>query len=123
MIHVESFGPAEGKPIVLLHGFPETGRAWRRVVPLLTGFRVHVPDQRGYGASGKPKDLAAYDIDRLAEDALAVAPGRKILVGHDWGGLVAWWAAARAPAEIERLVILKAPHPLVVRRYARRHPG
>jgi pimeloyl-ACP methyl ester carboxylesterase len=91
------------------------------------GLRVAVPDQRGYNLSDKPRGARSYGLDTLAGDVVALADvyGRQRfhLVGHDWGGLVAWWAASRHPQRIERLVILNAPHPAVAGAYARRHPS
>ncbi|MYZ48538.1 alpha/beta fold hydrolase [Propylenella binzhouense] len=120
-------GPSDGPLVVLLHGFPEGAYGWRRQVDPLAeaGFRVAVPDQRGYGDSGKPEEVAAYGMSRLAADAAAVADhlgaAEFDLVGHDWGGVVAWWAAARYRERVRRLVILNAPHPVAMPRYARRH--
>ncbi|BCM85857.1 alpha/beta fold hydrolase [Methylobacterium indicum] len=126
---VTEAGPADGPLTVLLHGFPETRRSWKRQIGPLAdaGLRVVAPDQRGYGESSRPGDLAAYHLDRLAGDVIGLADAfgqeRLRLVGHDWGGLVAWWAAARFPDRIDRVAILNAPHPDVFGAYARRHPS
>lgn len=102
---------------LLLHGFPETALCWRHQMPLLArlGYRVWAPNQRGYGTSSRPGRVADYDIRHLVEDAagLAAASGAKrtLLVGHDWGGVVAWWAAAERALELEALAILNMPHP------------
>jgi len=126
-LHVEARGPEDGPLVVLLHGFPETGAlAWRRQVgPLAAaGLRVLVPDQRGYGRSAKPPGIDAYRLDALADDVLRLAGERRFsLVGHDWGGVVAWWLALRNPERLERLAILNAPHPALLAGYALRHPG
>jgi len=130
-LDVHRAGPATGAAVVLLHGFPEYSGGWRRQVgPLAAaGYRVVVPDQRGYAGSGKPRGVAAYSLDRLADDVIAVleaaagADRRATLVGHDWGGLVAWWTALRHPARVERLCILNAPHPVAFREYLRTHPS
>jgi pimeloyl-ACP methyl ester carboxylesterase len=128
-LHVAVAGPQDGPPVILLHGFPEFWYGWRHQIGPLAeaGFRVIVPDQRGYGLSDKPGDVAAYHLDRLAADVVALADAfdapRVRLVGHDWGGLVAWWTASLHPERVERLAILNAPHPAVVGDYARRHPG
>lgn len=118
-----------GRPLViLLHGFPDLWQGWHLQIPPLVaaGFRVLVPNQRGYGRSEKPEGVAAYDIDRLAEDVVALAEsegcGSFHLVGHDWGGVVAWWTAARFPDRVSRLAILNAPHPGAFRDYALRSP-
>ncbi|HEY8383307.1 MAG TPA: alpha/beta hydrolase [Microvirga sp.] len=128
-LHVAEAGPADGPLVVLLHGFPEFWWGWRRQIEALAaqGFRVVAPDQRGYNLSDKPQGVRAYELDTLVADleALVRSYGREScrLVGHDWGGLVAWWAASRRPGLIDRLVILNAPHPAVVGAYMRRHPS
>ncbi len=128
-LHVAEAGPEAGAPTILLHGFPEFWYGWRHQIgPLAAaGLRVVAPDQRGYGRSDKPADLAAYHLDRLAGDVIALADAYGFptvrLVGHDWGGLVAWWVASHYPDRIERLAILNAPHPGIVGDYMRHHPG
>lgn len=110
-------GPADGRPVVLLHGFPEFWYAWKDVMKPLAeaGFRVIVPDQRGYGESDKPRDIAAYDIDRLADDiaTLIVHLGHEsaYVAAHDWGGGVAWNLAIRHPESVRRLAVIDTPHP------------
>jgi len=127
--HCIEAGPKEGPLVVLLHGFPEFWWGWRHQIEPLAraGFHVLVPDQRGYHLSDKPEGRRAYDLDILAQDldALSEALGytRCTLVGHDWGGLVAWWTASRYPERIERLVVLNAPHPTIAGSYLRRHPS
>jgi pimeloyl-ACP methyl ester carboxylesterase len=107
----------DGAPVVLLHGFPDTGRLWRHQVPALldAGFRVIVPDMRGYGRSDKPVEVEAYRMDLLAGDVLAVmdAAGaeRAHIAGHDWGAGVAWATALMAADRVDRLVALSAGHP------------
>jgi pimeloyl-ACP methyl ester carboxylesterase len=102
---------------VLLHGFPEFWYAWKGVIAPLAaaGFRVIVPDQRGYGGSDKPREVAAYRVDLLADDVagLVAALGheRACVVAHDWGGGVAWNLALRRPERVRRLVVLDTPHP------------
>lgn len=117
-LNVQIGGPDDGEPIVFLHGFPESHRTWRAVVPVLSReFRVIAPDQRGFGASDKPEGVENYRTDRILEDLIALADvlglDRFTLVGHDWGGAVAWLAALRHPDRLSRLVIVNAPHPLV----------
>lgn len=120
-LHMILAGPEDGRLVVLLHGFPEFWYGWRRQVDALAaaGYRVAVPDQRGYNTSDKPQGVAAYGIDTLAADAVGIfdALGRErgALVGHDWGAAVTWWAALRFPERIERIAILNVPHPLVMR--------
>jgi pimeloyl-ACP methyl ester carboxylesterase len=117
-LNVQQGGAADGEAILFLHGFPESHRTWRAVVPdLAREFRIVAPDQRGFGASDKPLGVDAYKTDRILEDLIALADalelGRFTLVGHDWGGAVAWLAALRHPDRLKRLVIVNAPHPLV----------
>ncbi len=115
---VEQAGPEDGEPILFLHGFPESHRTWREMLPdLARDFRVIAPDQRGFAGSDKPQAVEAYKADRIVEDIVALADAlgheRFTLVGHDWGGAVAWLAALRHPDRIKRLIIANAPHPLV----------
>lgn len=127
-LHVVEAGPADGRPLILLHGFPEFWWAWRKLIPPLAeaGFRVIVPDMRGYNLSEAPHRLADYHLDLLADDVTALASAlghdRFDLVAHDWGGVVAWWVAVRAPARVRRLVIMDAPHPDVFVGQILRHP-
>ena len=117
-LNVATGGARGGEAIVFLHGFPESHRTWREVAPALAADHFVVcPDQRGFGASDKPQDVEHYRTDRIVEDLTALADaleiGRFTLVGHDWGGAVAWLAALRHPDRIRRLVIVNAPHPLI----------
>ena len=129
MLHAVAAGPNDGPLVILLHGFPEFWYGWRhQIEPLATaGFRVLVPDQRGYNLSSKPEGLRAYMMDVLAEDVLglAAAVGRSTfaLIGHDWGAGLAWHLAARHPEKIERAVILNGPHLAAMRDYTLSHPG
>jgi pimeloyl-ACP methyl ester carboxylesterase len=121
-LHVVTAGPASGHPIILLHGFPDFWYGWRHQIDALAarGFRLIIPDQRGYGESDKPAEVAAYDICELSGDVLGLMDAlqlrRASLVGHDFGGAVAWWIAANHPERVERLVILNCPHFAVYRR-------
>jgi pimeloyl-ACP methyl ester carboxylesterase len=122
-------GPEEGPPVLLLHGFPEFWYGWHRQIEPLAraGCRVLVPNQRGYDTSDKPAGVAAYGLDVLAADAIGLATlagGRPLhVVGHDWGGLVAWWTAVTYPHRVASLTILNAPHPVAFAGYLRRHPS
>ncbi len=113
-------GPENGTPVILLHGFPEFHFGWRKQVPALVeaGFRVIVPDQRGYNLSDKPKGISAYDVDILAKDIVGLFDHFGIqkarLVGHDWGAVVAWTVAINHPERLEKLAILNVPHPDVM---------
>ncbi|RMH96309.1 MAG: alpha/beta hydrolase [Calditrichaeota bacterium] len=126
-LHVVLAGPEEGMPVILLHGFPEFWYGWRHQIPALAeaGYRVWVPDQRGYNLSDKPRGITAYTLDALSGDILGLieATGREkaVVVGHDWGGAVAWWLAGLHPERIEKLIILNSPHGTVMRRHLRRN--
>jgi pimeloyl-ACP methyl ester carboxylesterase len=121
-------GPRDAPLVILLHGFPETAWCWRRqFAPLAAaGYRVVAPNQRGYGESDAPRAVRDYGLDPLAADlaALVGALGRERahLVGHDWGGAVAWWLAATRPESIERLAVINVPHPSAMRRQLLRDP-
>jgi len=117
-LNVQQGGPEGAEAILFLHGFPESHRTWREVAPALArDFRVVAPDQRGFAGSDKPEGVEQYRTERIVEDLIALADAlgleRFTLVGHDWGGAVAWLAALRHPDRIARLVIVNAPHPLV----------
>jgi pimeloyl-ACP methyl ester carboxylesterase len=120
-------GPLAGELVLLLHGFPQTRHSWRHQVPALAaaGYRAVAPDQRGYspGARPDPAQLEAYHIDHLVDDVVALAaaagaevPERFHLVGHDWGGAVAWMTAARHADRLASLTVLSRPHPAAFRR-------
>ena len=112
-------GPDSGPLVLLLHGFPQSRHTWRAQLPALAdaGFRAVAIDQRGYspGVRPDPADLASYHLDRLVDDALAVAGacGAETfhLVGHDWGGAVSWTVAHRHPERLASLAVLSRPHP------------
>lgn len=111
-----------GQPVVLLHGFPDSGRLWRHQVPALAGagFQVIVPDLRGYGRSGKPGAVEAYSLRLLAGDVMAILADLEItrahVVGHDWGASLAWGLASLAPGSVDHLVTLSVGHPATIRR-------
>jgi len=107
--------------MIFLHGFPESHRTWRHQLPAFArDHHVIAPDQRGYARSDKPPAVEDYAPARIVADLIALADAlgidRFTLVGHDWGGAIAWMAALNHPDRIERLVILNAPHPLVFQR-------
>jgi len=116
-LHVVEAGPADGATVVLLHGFPEFWYAWKGVIAPLArdGFRVVVPDQRGYGDSDKPREVEAYAVDRLGDDVAglvdALGAGPAFVAAHDWGGGVAWNLALRHPGRVRALAVLDTPHP------------
>src|SRR5476649_1730346 len=119
-------GPEERTLVLLLHGFPESRHSWRTALPELAkaGYRAVAPDQRGYstGARPDPNDLSNYAFDRLVADAIDIADasgaaGKRFhLVGHDWGGQVAWGVANAYPERLASLTVLSRPHPLSFRR-------
>ena len=112
----------EGPLVVLLHGFPEFWYSWRNQIPALAdaGFRVVAPDLRGYNDSDKPAGYDAYLGEPLADDVAQLiefcGEERATVVGHDWGGAVAWMTALRRPEVVERLVVMNCPHPGVFKR-------
>ena len=117
-LDVATAGDPAAPAIILLHGFPESHRTWRHQIPELakTHF-VIAPDQRGFARSSKPEGVEAYTPDKTVGDLLALAThfgkDRFTLVGHDWGGAIAWMAALQHPNRVERLIIVNAPHPFV----------
>lgn len=125
-LHVVEAGPEDGPLVVLLHGFPEFWYGWRKQIgPLAAaGFRVLVPDQRGYNLSDKPRGLASYNLDDLALDIVGLidAAGRDKahVAGHDWGGAVAWWLGIKHADRLDRLALLNIPHPRVMERTLRK---
>ena len=115
-IRLAVYEQGEGPPVVLLHGFPELAFSWRHQLPALAaaGFRAIAPDQRGYGQSDVPADVRDYRIEELIADIHGLLDALELdsatFVGHDWGALVLWQMAMRAPERIDRLVILNIPH-------------
>ena len=117
-----------GPLIVFVHGFPEFWYEWRRqLVEFARDHQAVAPDMRGYNLSGKPADLAQYRVPNMVEDlrALAVQLGheRFVLVGHDWGGVIAWAFGIAHPELLERLIIINAPHPAIFAREIRENPA
>jgi pimeloyl-ACP methyl ester carboxylesterase len=119
---VRDSGPADGEPVVLLHGFPQDGTAFDRLVPRLhdAGLRTLVPDQRGYSPGARPAGRRAYRLGEAVQDVAALldAAGldRAHVVGHDWGGAVAWALAAQQPERVRTLTALSTPHPAAMTR-------
>ena len=117
-LNVALAGDPEKPAVILLHGFPESHRTWRGLAPRLEGeFRLVMPDQRGFAGSDRPQEVDAYKTDKLVDDVFALADAlgieRFALVGHDWGGAVAWAAALRGERRLTRLAIVNAPHPVI----------
>ena len=110
-------GPTGGELVLFLHGFPQTRYTWRAEMAALTdeGYRCCAIDQRGYSAGARPADVDAYRPEEMVADALAIASSlgheRFHLVGHDWGGQIAWCTAALHPERIETLAVISRPHP------------
>jgi pimeloyl-ACP methyl ester carboxylesterase len=127
-LHAVAAGPEDGPVVVLLHGFPEFWYGWdRQIEPLAAaGFRVIVPDQRGYNLSSKPAGVAAYGLTELVSDVIAIADqlGQEkiLLAGHDWGAAVAWSAALLHPQRVAKLAVLNVPHPSVMRKFLSTRP-
>jgi pimeloyl-ACP methyl ester carboxylesterase len=121
-LHAVEAGEEGGPLLILLHGFPEFWYGWhRQIAPLAAaGFKVLVPDQRGYNLSDKPREISAYNLDFLARDIVGLideaGAAKAYVVGHDWGGAVAWWLGIKHPERIEKLALLNIPHPQVMRR-------
>jgi pimeloyl-ACP methyl ester carboxylesterase len=110
-------GPPTGEVVVLLHGFPQTSACWTPLLETLAaaGYRAVAPDQRGYSPGARPATVAAYRMPELVADVVAIADrlgaARMHLVGHDWGGVVAWTLAGRHPDRVATLTSVSTPHP------------
>jgi pimeloyl-ACP methyl ester carboxylesterase len=117
----EPAGDPGAPAVLLLHGWPDSHRLWRRQVPALTaaGFRAVAPDLRGFGDSDRPEDVAAYGLAHILGDVVGVLDhlgiGRAHVVGHDWGAAVAWALAALLPDRVDHLVALSVGHPAAFR--------
>jgi epoxide hydrolase 4 len=127
-LHIAEAGSTGGDLLFLLHGFPEFWYGWRNHIGRFAaaGFRVVVPDQRGYNLSDKPKGVAAYDLERACTDIVGLADGfgRRTftIIGHDWGAAVGWWTATRYADRVEKFAALNAPHPAVWYEAMRNNP-
>ncbi len=112
-------GPADGRPVLLLHGFPQTHRAYDALAAVLaaTGapLRLLAPDQRGYSPGARPADPGAYTLPELAGDVVGILEALRLgavdVVGHDWGALVGWFLAAHYPDRVRTLTAVSVPHP------------
>ena len=115
-LHIEEHG--SGKPVLLLHGWPDSSYLWRNQIPFLVanGFRVIAPDLRGFGHSDRPEGVAAYSLRNAVADVVGVLDALGIdtadIVAHDWGAAVAWLTATAHSSRVRRLVVLSVPHPL-----------
>jgi pimeloyl-ACP methyl ester carboxylesterase len=117
-LNVALAGDRRHPAVILLHGFPESHRTWRELAPRLEDhFFLVMPDQRGFAASDQPQDVDYYRTDTLVDDIFALADTLGLeqfaLVGHDWGGAIAWAAALRGDPRLTRLAIVNAPHPVI----------
>jgi pimeloyl-ACP methyl ester carboxylesterase len=125
---VDIAGTDDATPVLLLHGFPETRHMWRHQVEALAraGFRAIAADQRGYSSGARPTDADAYATDLIVADAMslmdALAAPRFHLVGHDWGGQIAWLIAARHAHRLKSLAVLSRPHPTAFVRAIKEDP-
>ena len=127
-LNVALAGPRDGKAILFLHGFPESHRTWRnQIEDLSRDHFVVAPDQRGFAGSDRPEGVESYRSDRIVADALALMDALEIktftLVGHDWGGAIAWSAALIHPLRVSRLIIVNAPHPYLFQKTLIEHPA
>ncbi|MEC2070958.1 alpha/beta fold hydrolase [Alkalihalophilus marmarensis] len=118
-LHTAVAGPEDGPLVILLHGFPEFWYGWRnQVEPLVqAGYRVVIPDQRGYNLSEKPLEIKEYTIDHLRDDITGIIDylgyEKANIIGHDWGGIVAWHLTSTKPEYVEKLTVINSPHPAV----------
>lgn len=118
-LHVAISRPEDGDLVILLHGFPEFWFSWRKQIGALAaeGYRVVVPDQRGYNKSWKPRGRRAFEINQLQKDVIGLIGhfGREAaaIIGHDWGGAVAWHLAGTHPHMVRCMVIINMPHPSI----------
>jgi pimeloyl-ACP methyl ester carboxylesterase len=117
-LNVALAGDPANPPIILLHGFPESHRTWREIAPRLDDrFYLIMPDQRGFAGSDRPQKVESYKTELLVDDIFALADALSLesfaLVGHDWGGAIAWSAALRGDPRLTQLAIINAPHPVI----------
>lgn len=124
-LHVVEAGNREGEILLLLHGFPEFWWGWRHQISYFVekGYRVVMPDQRGYNLSSRPAGKEQYKMEELSSDIALLIPQlnreKVYLAGHDWGGAVAWAIAIRYPQLLHKLIVLNLPHPQVMKHYLR----
>lgn len=117
----------QGPLVVLLHGFPEYWYAWRHQIPVLAQhFTVVAPDLRGYNLSAKPKEVKHYSIEKLTNDVSTIIDAmgyqKAIVVGHDWGGVIAWTFAAYFPEKVEKFIVLNMPNPAALKKQLKSNP-
>jgi pimeloyl-ACP methyl ester carboxylesterase len=117
-LNVGLAGESTNPAVILLHGFPESHRTWREIAPRLQNeFFLVMPDQRGFAGSDLPQEVEGYRTEILIDDVFALADALDLdqfaLIGHDWGGAIAWGAALRVDPRLTRLAIVNAPHPVI----------
>lgn len=129
-LDVQDVGPRDGEVLIFLHGFPESHRTWRHQIRHFSDrYRCIAPDQRGYRGSSAPQDAGQYTPDKLIGDVFLLADalgvGNFTIVGHDWGGAIAWGTALRGQIDgrVTRAVIANAPHPLIFGKLLYTHEG
>lgn len=121
-------GPEDGPLVLLLHGFPEFSYGWKHQIGALAdqGYRVMAPDQRGYNVSSKPEGAENYTLNLLRDDIVEIilwsGKEKAVVIGHDWGGAVAWQLAATRPELVEKLIAINIPHPLAMPKVMMRNP-
>lgn len=127
-LHVVTAGPEDGPLVLLLHGFPEFWYGFiNQIEPLAAaGYRVVVPDQRGYNLSEKPSSISSYNIDLLRDDIIGLIEhqNRKktTIVGHDWGGAVAWHLGSTRPEYVDKLILINIPNPALMPKVIKNYP-
>lgn len=124
-LNVLDIGPRDGFPLLFLHGFPDFHFGWHKQAPIFEdrGYRVIIPDQRGYNLSDKPRQLADYSLDKLGQDLVNLLDALKLqqvcVIGHDWGGATGWWLAHHHPERVKGFIVLNMPHPQVFQQHLR----
>lgn len=127
-LHTVTAGPEDGPLVLLLHGFPEFWHGWQKQIGPLAekGYRVVVPDLRGYNLSDKPQGIENYTLNLLRDDVTGLIDhfGRQsaTVIGHDWGGAVAWYLAATKPQYVDKLIAVNIPHPKAMMRVMAKNP-
>nr|WP_046176054.1 alpha/beta fold hydrolase [Domibacillus indicus] len=127
-LYTEVWGPEDGELLFLLHGFPEFSFGWKKQAQMLAdqGYRVAVPNLRGYYNSSKPEKINGYTLEEIAKDLIALVHffhrEQAIMIGHDWGGIAGWFLASSYPDYVKKLIILNVPHPAVFARVAPFYP-
>jgi pimeloyl-ACP methyl ester carboxylesterase len=128
-LHVMRAGHTDGEPVLLLHGFPEFWYGWHnQITPLAEeGYHLIIPDQRGYNLSDKPNGVESYRVEHLVADVIGLLDALEYekvrLVAHDWGAIVAWYAAMWHPERFQQLTIMNVPHPYIFTKFLSSNPS